>query len=227
MTSLYVSVNAYATEGGLDGRYEPATCFNPMIALGRLPGPSAAAKLWQHYPEAIDLAIAAGVTHLRIDLSWARLEPTLGVFDEMAFDHYRDMLERASHRGLIVGVGTCDGAWPAWLGLEPWLWEWSESVTMRYIKRLADSFAFVDAIEFTPTTEYVRGGFLTATGPPWRRDAGRDAAIAIARLASIKEECATEGFIRPFGTSLGAARALLAGAGPLAQPNALRTPTWL
>jgi len=220
---LVASLNAYATEGGLDGRFQPATCFNPAIALGYVTAPGEALNLWHHYESLIDAAAIAGVTHLQFNLSWARLEPHDGSFDHEAFARYQRAFTYATDAGLVVQVGSCDGAWPAWLGLEPWLWPWTESVTLRYLETLAPYCEQVQSISVLPTASTLEKGFLRADGPPWRSNAALDAAASTERLTAIAARARVAGLLRDDQSALPPSVALVAGMGPLAAANALLT----
>ena len=111
------SVCAYAVEGGLDGRYQPATVFNAPIALARVTGPGDALFLWRDYEVLLEAAAEHGVRQLRLELSWARLEPHRAQLDDAAFTRYRHVLEAARSLGMKTEIAACDGAWPAWLGM--------------------------------------------------------------------------------------------------------------
>ena len=64
----YVTLEGYAVEGGLDGPYQPATCYRPTIALGRHAGPGDAEDLWSEYEEVLDLAATLGVDGVRLSV---------------------------------------------------------------------------------------------------------------------------------------------------------------
>jgi hypothetical protein len=181
-----VSVSAYACEGGLDGRYEPATCYSPTIALGRHPGPGAGEGLWENYEDVLDLAADVGVTGLCLEVSWARLEPRRGERDESALDRYQAVIAHARRRGMWVSVAAIDAAWPAWLGLEAWLMPWVTPVAIDYVNWLSSTLK-ADALNVFATREHLTQGFLDdAAGPPWRRGAADDAVSAAKNLDDIE-----------------------------------------
>jgi len=219
--ALLATLNAYATEGGLDGRYEPATCFNPMIALGHYPAPGDALSLWAGYERLLQSANDHGVRHVQLNLSWARLEPREGSFDDEAFARYQSVISEAQRCGLRVGIGTGDGAWPAWLGLEPWVWPWTTPVTLRFLSRIHDAFSHADAIVAVPSPDELLPGFLHRSGPPWRSGAHEDARVAKDNLSAVLDEAAQRGYLRPWGETFATTRALVAGRGPLSQPHPL------
>jgi hypothetical protein len=183
---LLASLSAYATEGGLDGRYQPSTCYSPTIALGRHPGPGAAEGLWENYEAVVDLASRAGLGGICFELSWARLEPRRGRRDEVALARYAEVIARARRRGLWVTVAAIDAAWPAWLGLEAWLMPWVTPVASAHVEWIATSLD-VDALSVFASRDLLTRGFLDErAGPPWRRGAREDAACARANLEVIE-----------------------------------------
>lgn len=71
-----------------------------------------ATDFWTRYPEDIALAKALGCTSFRFSLSWSRLEPKPGEYNEAAFDHYHTLIAaiRAAHMEPIVTI--VHFAWP-------------------------------------------------------------------------------------------------------------------
>jgi beta-glucosidase/6-phospho-beta-glucosidase/beta-galactosidase len=229
LANVLGTINAYATEGGLDGRFQPATCFNASIALGHFDGPGPANDLWHSYEEFLATIANAGVAQIRLDLSWARLEPREGHFDHDALTRYRSVIETANSLGIAVHLSACDGAWPAWLGHEPWLWPWTTPVTMRYLEHLHEGLPDVVAMQFFADDTVLDRGYLTSEAPPWRRRAREDLHTVRSRLGSIIEQSREHGWLRGNNENL-TVRSLLEGAGPLRSADFLFTPhesTWL
>lgn len=71
-----------------------------------------ATDFWNRYKEDVDLAKGLGCTAFRLSLSWARLEPQQGVWDEAAFAHYRDVLQYIRDAGMMVVVSLHHNTWP-------------------------------------------------------------------------------------------------------------------
>lgn len=228
------SLSAYACEGGLDGRYQPATCYSPVIALERRRGPGDAEGLWRDYEVVLDLASELRLTGVCLEVSWARLEPRRGQRDETALSRYGDVIAHARRRGLFVGVAAIDAAWPAWLGQEAWLMPWVVPVAVDYVSWLARGLT-ADSWSIFAAREELTRGFLDAdAGPPWRRGAREDARSASDNLDAIAELVASSNAV-PFVSSVNVAlddlthtiipvvegvdevhvRSLVRGAGPL------------
>ena len=214
-----VSLSAYACEGGLDDRYQPATCYSPVIALGRRRGPGAAAGLWSEYETVLDLASDLGLAGISLEVSWARLEPRRGRRDDAALSRYAEVIAHARRRGLFVNVAAIDAAWPAWLGQEAWLMPWVVPVAVDYVNWLSSALG-ADSWSVFAARELLTRGFLDdEAGPPWRRGAREDQVSATANLERIAHDAAESSGV-DFTTSIdtdldqltGAAGAVAAGA---------------
>ena len=71
-----------------------------------------AADFWHRYPEDIELARSLGCRSFRFSLSWSRLEPRPGEFNEEAFAHYRDVIRRIRAAGMQPVVTLMHWVWP-------------------------------------------------------------------------------------------------------------------
>ncbi len=180
----YVTLEGYAVEGGIDGPYQPSTCYRPTIALGRHDGPGDADGLWNDYEQVLDLVPAMGFDGVRLNVEWARTEPHRDVFDDAAFERYDDVASYAKSLGLGVTVVVVDAAWPAWLGLEAWLLPWVVPRVLAQARRVAESPAATGVVVFADETSLVNG-FLDSSAPPWRRGARVDAEMARSQIDSI------------------------------------------
>ena len=184
------SLSAYACEGGLDGRYQPATCYSPVLALGHRRGPGDAQGLWQDYEAVLDLAAELQLAGVCLEVSWARLEPRRGRRDEAALSRYGEVIAHARGRGLFVDVAAIDAAWPAWLGQEAWLLPWAVPVAVDYVSWLTTGLS-ADSWSVFAARDALTRGFLDANaGPPWRRGAREDALSASRNLDAIANSIA-------------------------------------
>jgi beta-glucosidase/6-phospho-beta-glucosidase/beta-galactosidase/ABC-type amino acid transport substrate-binding protein len=71
-----------------------------------------ATDFWNRYKEDVDLARGLGCRAFRLSLSWARLEPNPGAWDESAFAHYRDVLQYMRDAGMATVVTLLHNTWP-------------------------------------------------------------------------------------------------------------------
>ena len=71
-----------------------------------------ATDFWNRYKEDVDLARGLGCTAFRLSLSWARLEPQAGVWDDAAFAHYREVLQYVRDAKMATIVTLHHNTWP-------------------------------------------------------------------------------------------------------------------
>lgn len=71
-----------------------------------------ATDFWNRYREDVDLAKGLGCTAFRLSLSWARLEPQPGEWDDAAFAHYREVLQYMRDSGMMTVVTLHHNTWP-------------------------------------------------------------------------------------------------------------------
>ncbi len=75
----------------------------------------AACEHWDRYPEDLDRMVEElGVDSYRFSLSWSKIEPEPGVFDEDAIQHYHDVIDACRARGLVPMVTLHHFTHPLW-----------------------------------------------------------------------------------------------------------------
>jgi beta-glucosidase/6-phospho-beta-glucosidase/beta-galactosidase/ABC-type amino acid transport substrate-binding protein len=77
-----------------------------LVARGK------ATDFWNRYHEDVELARGLGCSVFRLSLSWARLEPEPGVWNDEAFAHYRDVLQAIRDAGMSTMVTLVHNSWP-------------------------------------------------------------------------------------------------------------------
>jgi len=71
-----------------------------------------ATDFWNRYPEDIALAQSLGCNAFRFSLSWARLEPVPGQFNEAAFAHYQDIITKIREAEMEPLMTLMHFTWP-------------------------------------------------------------------------------------------------------------------
>ncbi len=71
-----------------------------------------ATDFWNRYREDVDLARGLGCSAFRLSLSWARLEPEAGIWDESVFAHYREVLQYMRDAQMMTVVTLHHNTWP-------------------------------------------------------------------------------------------------------------------
>jgi hypothetical protein len=181
----YVTLEGYAVEGGLDGPYQPSTCFRPTIALGRHAGPGEADGLWRDYERVLELVPAMGFEGIRLSVEWARIEPRRDHVDPAALERYDEVVRYAQSLGLGVTVVVVDRAWPAWLGLEAWLLPWVAPLVVEHARRVVQALDTANGVVVFSNADLFVDGYLRSSAPPWRRGAKVDAGFARKQIESI------------------------------------------
>ena len=74
-----------------------------------------AVDFWNRYPEDIDRAADLGCKVFRFSVSWVRVQPSEGEWDQSALDHYRELAEYIQSKGMKVMVTLVHFAWPVWV----------------------------------------------------------------------------------------------------------------
>jgi beta-glucosidase/6-phospho-beta-glucosidase/beta-galactosidase len=184
-------------EGGVDGPYQPSTCFRPTIALGRHEGPGDADGLWRDYEQVLDLVPALGFDGVRLNVEWARIEPHRDEVDDEALERYAEVTRYAASLGLGVTVVIVDAAWPAWLGLEAWLLPWVAPLAVAQARRVVGALDAVSGVVVFAEPSTLVDGFLKGRTPPWRHGARVDAEIARSQIASISAALENDALVGP------------------------------
>ena len=73
-----------------------------------------ATDFFERYEEDFDLAQSLNMNALRISIEWSRIQPSIGQFDEVAINHYRQMLSALKKRGIEPIVTLWHWTNPLW-----------------------------------------------------------------------------------------------------------------
>jgi beta-glucosidase/6-phospho-beta-glucosidase/beta-galactosidase/ABC-type amino acid transport substrate-binding protein len=77
-----------------------------------------ATDFWNRYPEDIDLAAGLGCGVFRFSVSWTRVEPEPGRYDEAALEHYQALARRIESAGMRAILTLHHFTWPPHLEAE-------------------------------------------------------------------------------------------------------------
>jgi len=70
---------------------------------------------WTHFDKDVEVLKKLGVTHYRFGISWARVEPKPGVFNEAAIQRYVSMAKQLKAAGIEPIVTLWHFTFPSWL----------------------------------------------------------------------------------------------------------------
>jgi beta-glucosidase len=96
----------------------------------------------EHYAKDFRLYAELGLTHHRLSIEWARIEPEPGMVDERAVAHYRDVLTAAREAGIAPWVCLHHITLPRWFAADGGFLapgNWKEPWT-RHVERVVDLF---------------------------------------------------------------------------------------
>lgn len=160
-----VAVSHYQVEGD-----DPCD-WTRWEAAGRTRGGpcGAAAGSWSRYEEDAVLAKDAGANAFRFSISWSRVEPRPGEFDDAALLRYRRFVESLVSLGIEPVVTLFHYTHPTWFHEQsPWTTTASVDAFARFARRVAECFG--DLVRFyIPLNEplvFLLAGYVDAQIPP-------------------------------------------------------------
>ncbi len=168
-----VAVSHYQVEGD-----DPCD-WTDWEAAGRTNGGSCgrAADSWSRYEEDAFLAASLGANAFRFSVSWSRIEPRRGEFDDEALTRYRRLVDHLSAVGLEPVVTLFHYTHPRWFHAEtPWTTTASVDTFARFAERTARALGQAARV-YTVLNEplvFVLGGFLDGQIPPGIADGRAD-----------------------------------------------------
>lgn len=159
-------------------------------ALGRAPTSGDGNGFATGYAEDFRLYAEHGLTHHRLSIEWARIEPHEGRRDQDAIDHYTEVLRAARDTGIAVWVCLHHFTLPGWFSddLGGFLDERGRGYHWpRHVDFVAETFGDL-VFGWKPINEpvaYAGAGWLLGVHPPGRTDPGRFmAALEATHLAN-------------------------------------------
>ncbi len=93
----------------------PASDWARLEALGQMPPSGRGNGFGERYAEDFELYAAHGLTHHRLSIEWARIEPEEGRRDSAAIEHYLTMLTAARAAGVAPWVCLHHFTLPGWV----------------------------------------------------------------------------------------------------------------
>ncbi|MDO8492176.1 MAG: glycoside hydrolase family 1 protein [bacterium] len=127
---------------------------------------------YNRYQEDFDLAKSLGHNAHRFSIEWSRIEPEEGKFDEVAIEHYRDVIKALRERGIEPFVTLWHWTIPLWASKRGG-WENKEIVEKFFKYADCLSREYKDLVKFwMPLNEpgtYVGMSYIQGAFPPRRR----------------------------------------------------------
>ena len=176
-------------------------------AEGRVPPSRDGNGFRTRYADDLALLAEHGITHHRLTVEWARLEPSPGRWDEDEVTHLRRVLTAAHDAGVEVWACLLHGSAPGWFtdDRRGWLDDKAATLTWpRHVDRVAEALGDLVA-GWLPIHEpdvVARLGYGEGTFPPGRREPD-GGATAQAALRAAEAEAAR--LLRSGGQPVGVA----------------------
>lgn len=159
---------------------------------GRAPRSGDGNGFTTNFADDFRLMASLGLTHHRLSLEWARLEPRPGEHDPTSVEHYREVLRAARDAGVAIWVCLHHFTLPGWFSEDEGGFLDRRARTYfwaRHVDWVAETFG--DLVHgWKPVNEpvaYAFGGWLTGEIPPGRRDVARFAEALEATLLANHE----------------------------------------
>jgi beta-glucosidase len=183
-----VAVSHYQVEGD-----DPCD-WTEWEAAGRTRGEACGAGVgsWERYEEDAGLAASLGANAFRFSVSWSRVEPRRGEFDDAALARYRRFTEHLVGLGLEPVVTLLHYTHPVWFHREtPWTSTASVRAFGRFARAVADALTpFVRLwVVLNEPLVLLLGGFVDGQIPPGLADT-RAARRALDHLLAAHAEAA-------------------------------------
>jgi len=166
---------------------------------------------WQRYEEDAELAAAAGANAFRFSVSWSRVEPRLGRYDDAALQRYVRLAEKLQAVGLEPIVTLFHYTHPLWFHAEtPWTSTASVDRFAAFARRVVEAFGGRVRL-YIPLNEplvFALAGMYDAQIPPGIAD-GRTLARVVDHL--LAAHCAAAAAIRELqpGAAIGVAHNMM------------------
>lgn len=156
----------------------PASDWLALEAAGGAPRSADGNGFSTRYAEDFALLAAHGLTHHRLSIEWARVEPLEGKRDDAAVEHYREVLTAARDAGVAPWVCLHHFTLPGWfteVGEGAFVDDHARSYYWaRHVAFCAETFGDL-VFGWKPINEpfaYVAAGYLLGVNPPRRTDPG-------------------------------------------------------
>lgn len=160
--------SAHQVEGGNDG----SDWWEWEHTPGKIAGNQTTAVATDHYNrfrEDFALAKKLNLNTVRLSVSWSRIEPENGKFNEKELNHYRDVILDLRRRGIEPMVTLHHFTHPVWFNkMGGWLNQDSPAIFARFSEEVAKAlYPHVNLwITFNEPMIQIIDGFLKGISPP-------------------------------------------------------------
>lgn len=155
---------------------------------------------WDRYEADASLAAAAGANAFRFSVSWSRVEPKRGVFDDAALARYRRLVDHLIGIGLEPAVTLFHYTHPRWFHEQtPWTSSASVAAFARFTRRVVEALG--DRVRlYIPLNEplvFMLAAWYDGQIPPGHKAPGEVRRVFEHLLAAHSESAAVIRELRP------------------------------
>ena len=158
------ATSAYQVEGGIR---------NDWSSYGNKYDAGIACDHYNRFEEDFDLAKQMNTNAHRFSISWARIEPKQGKFDQKEIEHYRKVIRSLRARNLEPFVTLYHWPVPVWfVERGHWLNKEASCYFERFVERIVDEYK--DSVKFwiilNEPNVYTSHSFLRGDWPPFKKN---------------------------------------------------------
>lgn len=194
----------------------PASDWRAWERAGRVPPSGDGNGFATRYAEDFALFASHGLTHQRLGIEWARVEPAPGRYDTAAIEHYREVLRSAQAAGVSIWATLHHFSLPGWFSQDERGFADARSRSYfwpRHVDFIGETFGDLvyGWMPMHEPTAYATLGWLTGAMPPGLRDREKfSEALEAVLLAEVDAARRLHGTGRPVSTvhHVGPVRAL-------------------
>lgn len=161
------ATSAHQAEGGNQNDWSDFEAARNYARSGQ------AADHYHRFREDFDIARSLGHNAHRFSIEWSRIEPEEGKWNEKEINHYREVINTLSERGLEPFVTLWHWTAPRWFrDRGGWTWGGAPRAFARFAERMAREFSSVNYwITLNEPNVYTGHGYWTGIWPPGERRA--------------------------------------------------------
>jgi beta-glucosidase len=128
---------------------------------------------YNQYKKDFDLAKGLNLNAFRFGISWGRIEPEEGKWDQQAIEHYKNYISELKKRGIEPMLNIWHWTFPVWFANKGGLKKYNNLVYLeRYVKKIADEFGkdLNYVITINEPNVYASFSYLSGEWPPQEKN---------------------------------------------------------
>jgi beta-glucosidase len=144
---------------------------------------------YNRYEQDFNIAKTLGHNAHRFSIEWSRIEPEEGIFDEVAIEHYRQVLKALRARGLEPFVTIWHWTNPLWIrDIGGWKNKKTIDYFARYAEKITQSFKDINYwITVNEPNIYAGFGYISGNQPPAMRNYAKGLKVFYNLLAAHRQ----------------------------------------